>query len=86
MTGVLKTKGRKVSLYVEGNDKFSYDVDDFVISKSKPKSTSGWGEWSNWSPCSVSCGKGVQKRIRKWNNIPGGFGIMVDHETDEGMG
>ncbi|XP_043941249.1 hemicentin-1 [Protopterus annectens] len=28
----------------------------------------GYSEWLHWGPCSVSCGQGVQKRIRQCNN------------------
>uniref|UniRef100_A0A8C8RV15 Hemicentin-1 n=1 Tax=Pelusios castaneus TaxID=367368 RepID=A0A8C8RV15_9SAUR len=28
----------------------------------------GFSEWLEWRPCSVSCGQGVQKRIRQCNN------------------
>ncbi|CAG5863670.1 unnamed protein product [Menidia menidia] len=28
----------------------------------------GYSEWTEWSPCSVSCGAGVQKRLRECNN------------------
>ncbi|XP_075792870.1 hemicentin-1 isoform X2 [Pelodiscus sinensis] len=28
----------------------------------------GYSEWLEWQPCSVTCGQGVQKRIRQCNN------------------
>ncbi|XP_047443825.1 hemicentin-1 isoform X2 [Mugil cephalus] len=28
----------------------------------------GYSEWAEWSPCSVSCGVGAQKRLRRCNN------------------
>lgn len=28
----------------------------------------GWGSWTNWSPCSKTCGKGLQMRKRFCNN------------------
>ncbi|XP_005106798.2 adhesion G protein-coupled receptor B2 [Aplysia californica] len=28
-----------------------------------------WGEWGNVSPCSVTCGEGIQEKVRVW--IPG---------------
>ncbi|KAM4548643.1 hemicentin-1 isoform 1-T1 [Odontesthes bonariensis] len=28
----------------------------------------GYSEWTDWNPCSVSCGVGVQKRLRECNN------------------
>ena len=82
MTGAIRTKGKELTFYIEGNDGFSYDVDDFVITKTKQEPT-GWAQWSDWSQCSVPCGGGIKKRTRKWNNSPGGVGIMVDHEVDE---
>nr|XP_039262711.1 uncharacterized protein LOC120338817 isoform X2 [Styela clava] len=33
-----------------------------------------WGEWSTWGPCSVSCEKGVQLRMRLCNNPKPAFG------------
>ncbi|XP_034738598.1 hemicentin-1 isoform X2 [Etheostoma cragini] len=32
-----------------------------------------WGSWLQWSPCSETCGKGMQSRIRLCNNPPAAF-------------
>lgn len=45
----------------------------------------GWGKWSEWSPCSVTCGNGTKNRHRYCNNPApdnGGLdcpGIATDH-------
>lgn len=45
----------------------------------------GWGKWSEWSPCSVTCGNGTKNRHRYCNNHApdnGGLdcpGIATDH-------
>ena len=30
----------------------------------------GWGEWSDWAACSVSCGNGLHNRTRECNDPP----------------
>ncbi|GCC29770.1 hypothetical protein chiPu_0008212 [Chiloscyllium punctatum] len=33
----------------------------------------GWGSWLPWGPCSETCGKGIQTRLRLCNNPPPSF-------------
>ncbi|MGH0131433.1 UNVERIFIED_CONTAM: hypothetical protein FKN15_007170, partial [Acipenser sinensis] len=45
----------------------------------------GFSEWLEWAPCSVTCGQGVQKRLRQCNNpLPANGGqhcLGADTET-----
>ncbi|XP_068547343.1 hemicentin-1 isoform X4 [Anas acuta] len=39
----------------------------------------GFSEWLEWQPCSVTCGQGVQERIRQCNNpLPANGGKMCE--------
>ena len=42
----------------------------------------GWSTWSQWTPCSVSCGKGLQRRHRTCSN-PTPLGGGLDCEGEE---
>ena len=37
----------------------------------------GWGAWPEWSPCSVTCGTGTQKRTRVCVRSAGGGAACV---------
>ncbi|XP_064614810.1 thrombospondin-1-like [Liolophura sinensis] len=37
----------------------------------------GWSKWSPWSACSVTCGSGVQTRVRHCSLEPGETGVCV---------
>ncbi|EDO39017.1 predicted protein, partial [Nematostella vectensis] len=45
----------------------------------------GWGEWSEWTRCSTSCGPGKKTRDRKCNNPEAAYGgkcVGDAQETD----
>uniref|UniRef100_A0A3B5LKZ5 Hemicentin 1 n=1 Tax=Xiphophorus couchianus TaxID=32473 RepID=A0A3B5LKZ5_9TELE len=44
-----------------------------IMCSIRPCPTGNWGSWLSWSPCSETCGKGVQSRIRLCNNPPPAF-------------
>ena len=46
------------------DDDQEFARDDCCASCKKPR----WGPWSNWGPCSVKCGTGVQTKTRKCIN------------------
>uniref|UniRef100_A0A8B9ER49 Hemicentin-1 n=1 Tax=Anser cygnoides TaxID=8845 RepID=A0A8B9ER49_ANSCY len=44
----------------------------------------GFSEWLEWQPCSVTCGQGVQERIRQCNNpLPANGGKMCEGPDTE---
>ncbi|XP_078604169.1 hemicentin-1-like isoform X2 [Branchiostoma floridae x Branchiostoma japonicum] len=41
-----------------------------------------WGQWSQWQPCDVTCGKGVQTRLRKCDNPAPSYGGLPCEGSD----
>ncbi|XP_060552023.1 hemicentin-1-like isoform X2 [Ruditapes philippinarum] len=45
----------------------------------------GWGSWASWQACTVTCGEGLQERIRRCDNPPpsdhGGYCLGDEDET-----
>ena len=47
------------------NSCFGHDREMRECTCTNEKLNDGWSCWSDFTPCSVSCGKGIQKRSRK---------------------
>ena len=44
----------------------------------------GYGQWTNWTQCSVSCGLGMRTRHRECNNPEPQFGGLTCEDNDLG--
>lgn len=56
---------------------------DSVCQRIHLSSKASWGCWTDWSPCSVTCGKGRRVRYRKCLSSSGE--IMDDKECGDGQ-
>ncbi|XP_063600047.1 hemicentin-1-like [Penaeus indicus] len=50
------------------------DTDSEACNTAKCPVNGAWGSWSEWSPCSMTCGLGMRVRTRLCNNPHPGFG------------
>ncbi|KAK3506808.1 hypothetical protein QTP70_028372 [Hemibagrus guttatus] len=55
---------------------------EVIMCSMRPCPVAGnWASWLQWSPCSETCGKGMQMRIRLCNNPPPSFGGPPVHRS-----
>lgn len=64
---LLAITGSKQQIQNAPNSDFLYDI-LHLFAKKMCKTDGGWSNWTNWSPCSKSCGQGRQIRMRECNN------------------